>query len=60
MSGNVNVRDVENTLPSWISDYLGECSYMDTEVTEYPSSPREDSPGNEGDPSVNIRLPLER
>ncbi|GFS41434.1 hypothetical protein Acr_00g0074290 [Actinidia rufa] len=60
MSGNVNIRDVENTLPSWISNHLGECSYMDIEVVEYPSSPREDSPVNEEDPLLDTRPPLER
>ncbi|GFZ18498.1 hypothetical protein Acr_27g0002370 [Actinidia rufa] len=32
MFDNVNVRDLENTHPSWISDHLGERSYMDTET----------------------------
>ena len=60
ISDNVNVRDVKNTLPSWISDHLGERSYMDTEITKYPSYPREDFFENEGSPSVDTRLPPER
>ena len=57
MSENVNVRDAENTLPSWISNHLGERSYMDTEVTEYPSSPRKESSESEESPSVDTRHP---
>ena len=54
MSGNVNIKDLENTLPSWISDHLGERSYMDT------SFPKKDSSGNEGSPLIDIRPSSER
>ena len=60
MFGNISIKDVENSPPSWIFNHLGERSYMDTKVTEYPSSPREDSPVNGGDPSVDTRSPPER
>ena len=39
---------------------LGEQSYMTTEVTQYPSSPREESFDNEGNHSIHIRPPPER
>ena len=55
MSGNVEVGDLENTLLSWISDHLGERSYMKIEVTQYPSSLREDPFDNKGSPSVGTR-----
>ncbi|GFY87312.1 hypothetical protein Acr_05g0009510 [Actinidia rufa] len=42
MSGEVTIEDLENSLPSWISDHLGDRSYMETTVREYPNSPRED------------------
>ena len=55
MSSNIDVGDIENTLPSWISDHLGERSYMTIEVTQYPSSPREDSFVSEGSPLIDTR-----
>ena len=33
---------------------------MDTKVTKYPSSPKEDSPGNKGDPLMDTRPSPER
>ena len=60
MSGEVTEDDLENSLPSWISDHLGERSYMEEVVNEYPSSPKKDSPGNDGDPLMDIRPPPER
>ena len=42
MSGEVTTKDLENTLPYLISDHLGQHSYMESEVREYPLSPRED------------------
>ena len=33
---------------------------MEIEVIKYPSPPKEDSPGNEGDPLVDTRAPPER
>ncbi|GFZ21560.1 hypothetical protein Acr_29g0007220 [Actinidia rufa] len=55
MSGNIKVGDLENTLPSWKSNHLGKRSYMTIEVTQYPSSPREDPSDNEGSPLVDTR-----
>ncbi|GFZ01026.1 hypothetical protein Acr_14g0006610 [Actinidia rufa] len=60
MSGNINITDLENTFPYWISNHLGERSYMDTAVTQYPTSPRDDSSRNEGSPSIDTRPPPER
>ena len=60
MSDDASIRDVDNSLPSWTSDHLGEHSYTDTEVTEYPSYPKEDSPGNEGDFLVDTKPPPQR
>ena len=51
MSNNVDVGDLENTFPSWISDHLGERSYMTTEVTQ--SSPRKDSSDSKGSPLID-------
>ena len=41
MSGEVTIEDLENSLPSWISNHLGDCSFMETNVKDYPASPRE-------------------
>ncbi|GFS38695.1 hypothetical protein Acr_00g0058930 [Actinidia rufa] len=60
MFNNVDIRNLENTLPSWISDHLGELSNMMTKVIQYPSSPRENSFNSEGSPSIDTRPPLER
>ena len=51
MSGKIEVGDLESTIPSWISDHLGERSYMTIEVTQYPSSSIEV-------PSDNYIIPL--
>ena len=50
MSGNSDVGNLENTLPSWIFDHLGEKSYMMDEVNQLSSSPKVESPDNEGVP----------
>ena len=42
MFGEVTVEDLENSLPFWISDHLGDCSFMEIEVKDYPASPKED------------------
>ena len=60
MSSRIDVGDLDNSLPSWISDHLGEKSYMANEVNQLPSSPREDSPNPEGSPSVATFPPVER
>ena len=54
------ITQLENTLPSWISDHLREQSYIDIEVTQYPSSPIEDSSENERSPSIDTRPPPKR
>ena len=60
MSDEVIVDDLENSLPSWIFDHLGERSYMEIELIKFLSSPKEDSSWNEGDPPVDTRLPPKR
>ena len=40
MSGNGDVGNLENSLPSWISDHLGQKSYMMDEVNQLPFSLR--------------------
>ena len=60
MSSKVDVGDLENSLPSWILDHLGEKSYMADKVTQLPSSPREDPPSPEVRPSVDAFPPTER
>ena len=60
MSGNADIGDLDNSLPSWISDHLGENSYMADEITQLPSSPREDPSSLEGSPSADALPSLER
>ncbi|GFS29022.1 hypothetical protein Acr_00g0005020 [Actinidia rufa] len=60
MSSEVIVDNLENSLPSWRSDQLGERSYIETIVIEYPSLPREDSFENEEGLLVDVRPPPER
>ena len=60
MSGNGDVGNLENSLPSWIYDYLGEKSYMEGEVKQLPSSPLEESFGHEENPSIDNRPLPER
>ncbi|GFY93723.1 hypothetical protein Acr_09g0001690 [Actinidia rufa] len=60
MSGNANVGDLENSIPSWIFEDLGEKSYMSAEVTQLSSFPREDPPSLEDSPLVDTRPSLER
>ena len=52
MFGNTDVENKEDSLPSWISDYLGEKSYMEDEVTRLPSSPRRDFSSSMDSPPV--------
>ena len=60
-----NKLDVANSgdldsLPSWISDHLGErSSYMTDEVNQSPASPMEGSPIPEADPLVAIHPSVE-
>ena len=60
MFGNSDIGNLENTLPSWISDHLGENSYNGDEVNQLPSSSRVESPNNEGVPPVDDRPLPER
>ena len=57
MSSRTDVGDLENSLPSWISDHLGEKSYMANEVNQLPLSPRKDHFSSEDSPLV-VPLPL--
>ncbi|GFY88526.1 hypothetical protein Acr_06g0004660 [Actinidia rufa] len=43
-----------NFLPSWISDRLGEKSYMEDEVTRLSSSPKEDPSSPDSSPSIAL------
>ena len=60
MSSEANIGDLDNSLPSWISDHLGEKSYMADEVNQLPSSPQENPPSPEASPSVTTPPPTER
>ena len=60
MSNKAGVRDFQNSLLSWISDHLGEKSYMADEVTQLPSSPRENPSNPEGSPSVVLAFQIEK
>ncbi|GFZ11055.1 hypothetical protein Acr_22g0004530 [Actinidia rufa] len=56
MSGRTDLGDSESSLPSWISDHLGEKSYMTDEVNMSPSSPRRDFSSSDGSPP-EVSLP---
>ena len=72
MSNSADVKDLENlglenlgdSLPSWVSEHLGEKSFMSDEVHQFPSSPlegshlRDDSPNRiiEGEMSTSSPL----
>ena len=60
MSGRSDVEDIENlgdSLPSWISDHLGEKTYMADEVNQLPlPPPKESSPRDE--PSDHGKIPI--
>ena len=43
MSGRIVVEDLDNSLPSWVSNQLGEKSVRTDEVNQLPSSPPEES-----------------
>ena len=60
MSSKADVEDLENFLPSWISDHLGEKSYMADEGTRLPSSPMEDTSSPEVRPSVDVLLLIKK
>ena len=69
MSSRTDVGDLENSLPSWISDHLGEKSYMADKVNQLPLSPGKDHPSpevrpstdaSEVKPSVDALPPIER
>ena len=66
MSSGICVGDLDNTLPSWVSEHLGEKSYMTDEVNQPPSSPLEESSSQAKnfdhgeDPEIATRTPLEK
>ena len=66
MSSKVNVVNLENSLPSWIFDHLGEKpfmvdeSFMADKVTQLPSLPKENPPSPKGSPLVATPPPVER
>ena len=60
MFGKTDVGDFENSLPSWISDHLGERSCMEYEVTQLPSSHREDPPSLKGSLLAALPPPTEK
>ena len=68
MSNSADVGDLENledSLPSWISEHLGEKSYMTDEFNQLPSSPLEESPlrndsfDHREDPEMSTSSPFE-
>ena len=65
MSGRADVGDLDNSLPSWVSEHLGETSFMTNEVNQLPSYPPEESPPRDessdhgGNPKIDTRTPLE-
>ena len=60
MYNRANVGVLENSVPSWISDHLGERSYMADEVNKLPSSHRKDPPSPKLRPSADALPPIER
>ena len=60
MSNRIEVGDLDDSLPSWISNHLGERSVMTDEVNQLPSSSREDPPNPEDIFSVAALPPMER
>ena len=60
MFGNADVGDLENSLPSWISEHLGSKSYMLVDITQLPSSPGEDLPSPRRSLSVDTWSLFER
>ena len=51
MSSRTDQGNSENSLPSWMSDHLGEKSYMTDKASTLHSSPRKDFSSSEGNPS---------
>ena len=63
MSNRAEVGDLKklwNSLPSWISEHLGEKSYMNDEVNQLPSSPPKNSPSPKASPTVATPPSIER
>ena len=54
------MENLEDSLPSWISDPLGERLVMTEEVNQLPSLPREDPPNLEYISSITVLPPVER
>ena len=46
------IEDLENSLLSWISEHLGDSSFMETEVKEYHALLRENSVEHLGNPPI--------
>ena len=61
-----DLENLKDSLPSWISEHLGEKSYMTDEVNQLPSSPPEESPLQDNsfdhreDPEMSTSSPLEK
>ncbi|GFZ00197.1 hypothetical protein Acr_13g0015960 [Actinidia rufa] len=60
MSSRADVGDLDNSLPSWVSEHLGEKSFRTDKVNEFPSSPLEESFDFGEDPEMENRPPPER
>ena len=69
MSNSADIGDLENledSLPSWIYEHLGEKSYMIDEVNQLLSSPPEESPlrdnssDHKEDPEMSTSSPFEK
>ena len=61
-----NLENLEDSLPSWISEHIKEKSYMTDEVNQLSSSPLEESPlrddssDHREDPEISTSSPLKR
>ena len=60
MSSRADVGDLDNSLLSWVSEHLGEKSFMTDEVNGLPSSPQEESFDHGENPEMENRPPPER
>ena len=57
----VHLEDLEDSLPSWVSDHLGEgSSYITDEVNLSPESPMEDPSIPEVNPLIAIHPSVEK
>ena len=60
MSGRDDIGDLESSLSCWISEHVGEKSFMTNEVNQLPSSPQKESSDHGEDPTIDNRLPPEK